>query len=115
MFPPFPWSYSKLAKGCKQRWGVAPRTGWLDTLFGGHNLSQYSNIIFSNGLLDPWHGGGQLSNVSDSVRAIVLPLGAHHLDMRGGNKMDPPCATQARLQEISLISEWLRKAARGGR
>ena len=66
--------------------------GWLPFLnvevklsglsrYGGRKIEAASNIVFSNGLLDPWHGTGVLQNVSDSVIAIIIPEGAHHLDV----------------------------------
>jgi len=63
---------------------------WVATNFGAGNIKTASNIIFSNGLLDPWHGGGFLENLSDTLVAIVIEEGAHHLDLRSSNPLDPP-------------------------
>lgn len=49
--------------------------------WGGKRIQASSNIVFTNGLLDPWSGGGVLQNVSDSIVAVLIPEGAHHLDV----------------------------------
>lgn len=33
------------------------------------------------GMYDPWSVFGQLEDVSDSVVAVIIPEGAHHLDL----------------------------------
>lgn len=68
-----------------------------------------SNIIFSNGLLDPWHAGGVLEDVNPTVRAITIAEGAHHLDMRGSDPSDPESVIVARRQEVEFIGMWLRQ------
>ena len=48
---------------------MTPQYDWAFTYFGGKNpkkdFMNASNIIFSNGTLDPWHAGGVLDQVSD--------------------------------------------------
>ena len=38
-----------------------------------NRIESHSNIVFSNGLLDPWHGGGVLRDVSETVVALIIP------------------------------------------
>jgi lysosomal Pro-X carboxypeptidase len=33
--------------------------------------------------------------------------GAHHLDLRGSNPLDPQCVIDARLQEVAYLKQWL--------
>ncbi|KAL5708618.1 lysosomal Pro-Xaa carboxypeptidase [Ranunculus cassubicifolius] len=76
MFPPMPFTYEEWIEDCRESFGVTPRLHWTLTEFGGrdmkHVLKKFgSNIIFSNGLRDPWSRGGVLENISDSVVAVV--------------------------------------------
>lgn len=71
-----------------------------------------NEIVFpySNGGLDPWSAGGVTQNISSSLVAIVIPDGAHHLDLRSRNPLDPKSVQQARAMEICLMKEWIEKA-----
>lgn len=71
-----------------------------------------NEIVFpySNGGLDPWSAGGVTQNISSSLVAIVIPDGAHHLDLRSRNPLDPKSVQQARAMEICLLKEWIEKA-----
>ena len=42
------------------------------------------------------HGGGVLKNLSDSLVAVIIPEGAHHIDLMFSNELDPPSVQQAR-------------------
>ncbi|CAL5428765.1 unnamed protein product [Camellia sinensis] len=66
-----------------------------------------SNIIFSNGLLDPWSGGSVLEDVSETIVALVTEKGAHHLDLRAATAEDPDWLVAQRATEIKLIQGWL--------
>ncbi|XP_040260196.1 uncharacterized protein [Aegilops tauschii subsp. strangulata] len=118
MFPPDEFDYALYADDCVKNFGVRPRPRWISTEFGGHNISSVlekfgSNIIFFNGLLDPWSGGGVLKNISESVVAIVAPLGAHHIDLRPATKEDPDWLVSLRESELEIISGWLSDHYRG--
>jgi len=95
----------------------------LDSYFG-RKVMDTSNIVFSNGLLDPWSAAGvfadaaalqpgeyagplaqNISAVNDVV-ALILPLGAHHLDLMFMDDDDPPDAVFARTFELEAIDRW---------
>lgn len=77
---------------------------WLDCII---NFILMLSYYFSNGLLDPWSSGGVLHNVSDTLTAIVLRSGAHHLDLRAQQSNDPVELSRARGMEISIMIKWI--------
>ncbi|XP_012468151.1 uncharacterized protein LOC105786320 [Gossypium raimondii] len=112
IFPENQWNYSRRAAACKAFYGVHPRPNWITTEFGGHDiyrvLKRYgSNMIFFNGLRDPWSGGGVLKNISKTIVAIVAEQGAHHVDLRFATKDDPKWLRDVRQMEINIISDWI--------
>nr|XP_025961859.1 lysosomal Pro-X carboxypeptidase isoform X2 [Dromaius novaehollandiae] len=110
MFEPQKWDFDALSEECFRLWGVRPRPSWILSMYGGKNISSHSNIIFSNGGLDPWSAGGVTQNITDSLVAIVIPDGAHHLDLRSRNPCDPKSVQQARALEIHYMKQWIEKA-----
>ena len=81
MFPPKQASYEFLFEHCLERFGVTPRPYQLVEKWNFGNLTDHSNILFTNGLQDIWSGGGILHNVSDTVLALTFPNGAHHSEL----------------------------------
>ena len=67
-----------------------------------------SNIVFSNGLLDPWAAGGVLHNISASVIALLLPSGAHHSDLMFSNAADGADVVAARSVHRAHMRQWIR-------
>ncbi|OVA16072.1 Peptidase S28 [Macleaya cordata] len=112
MFPAYDFNYSSYQEECFKDYDVKPRPRWINTQFGGHDLktalkTSGSNIIFSNGLLDPWSGGSVLQNVSETIVAVVTKQGAHHIDLRAATNDDPDWLLEQRTLEIKLIKEWI--------
>jgi len=103
---------------CAEYYGVAPRMGWLAEVFSGQYgatgaASMLTNVIWSNGKRDPWHGGGFLEQ-SDAVQGgavIVMETTAHHQDLRAPCAGDPPEMMAARAKEEAIIRSWIAQAA----
>ncbi|KAL5107863.1 hypothetical protein TcWFU_006334 [Taenia crassiceps] len=110
LFPSLPKSLTDVNVYCFKKYGVRLSEKQLLTAFGPvSNWKTASNIVFSNGNLDPWMKGGILDDVSKSVIALQIKGGAHHLDLRGSNSADPPSVKVARQEEIEAISGWLEE------
>ncbi|KAK4255178.1 hypothetical protein QN277_008207 [Acacia crassicarpa] len=114
MFPSEPFDLSNFSKRCNQQYGVWPRPHWITTYYGGHDIKLIlqrfgSNIIFSNGLRDPYSSGGVLYNLSDSIVAISTVNGSHCLDMERAKESDPEWLIQQRSQEIDIIKSWIEQ------
>ena len=80
--------------------------------FGGRSIGAASNIVFSNGDLDPWHPGGVLEapSESSSIIALLIPQAAHHLDLFWPNANDTAAVIHARLEEKRNIQTWIDEA-----
>ncbi|XP_050520084.1 lysosomal Pro-X carboxypeptidase [Daktulosphaira vitifoliae] len=107
IFENSPWNISEYTQQCFNKYGVRPALNTIEKIYGGKNLNGVSNIIFSNGLLDPWSSGGVLQNISKTVRAIVIPESAHHLDLRSSNNKDPVSVIKSRRYYKNTIKKWI--------
>ncbi|KAG7540829.1 hypothetical protein ISN45_Aa07g009860 [Arabidopsis thaliana x Arabidopsis arenosa] len=112
MFQPFEYDEKVDQEDCLKEYGVKPRPHWITTEFGGHRIEMVLkrfgiNIIFSNGMQDPWSREGVLKNISSSIIALVTKKGAHHTDLRAATKDDPEWLKEQRRQEVAEIEKWI--------
>jgi pimeloyl-ACP methyl ester carboxylesterase len=113
-----------------------PWATWMDTVYGGTRIRAHSNVVFSNGLLDPWSSAGvyapgtmdpsfsafianlrstsanpapglYLQNISRGMIALVMEEGGHHTDLMYSSVLDPPSVTEARRIEREMIESWI--------
>ncbi|KAI6670094.1 hypothetical protein NL676_004979 [Syzygium grande] len=112
MFQPQPSDLNELVNNCKRKFGVAPRPHWATTYYGGHDIELVlhrfaSNIIFSNGLQDPWSKSGILKNISATVVAVYTTKGSHCLDIIRATEKDPIWLVKQRKTEVEIIRKWI--------
>ncbi|KAL1544093.1 lysosomal Pro-Xaa carboxypeptidase [Salvia divinorum] len=112
MFEADPYDLAEYIKGCKQLYGLSPRPHWITTYYGGHDIKLVlkrfgSNIIFSNGLRDPYSTGGVLEDLSESILAVTTRNGSHCLDILVAKDSDPEWLVMQRKTEVKIIEGWL--------
>ncbi|XP_055908986.1 lysosomal Pro-X carboxypeptidase [Eupeodes corollae] len=107
MFRKKDWDFKAYSDKCFKKFKIRPREDEILIRFGGRHIESYGKIIFSNGLLDPWSGGGVLKTTNDDITIIIIPEGAHHLDLRGAMPEDPISVIEARKREIRIIKSWI--------
>ncbi|XP_043702725.1 lysosomal Pro-X carboxypeptidase-like [Telopea speciosissima] len=114
MFQPEPFNLISFIEDCKKKYGVSPRPHWITTQFGGHDIIRVlkrfgSNIIFLNGLRDPYSSGGVFESISPSLVAVHTKNGSHCLDILNSSPDDPEWLVEQRNTEIRIIARWLVK------
>ena len=88
---------------------------WLDIYYGGLHIKSHSNIVFSNGLLDPWSAAGVhvteagVHHITDSIVAVIMEFGGHHTDLMYSHAEDPTDIREARTVERQQIEKWIRE------
>lgn len=117
MFIPKAWNFTEYSDECFKKFKVRPRSAGQEAItnYGGSRIGQASNIIFSNGLLDPWSGGGIFNPpiTAREVYSFIIPEGAHHIDLRAANKDDPDSVTELRRQYVQIFKKWIKSARLG--
>jgi len=107
----------------------------IDTQYGGTRMvKSASNIVFSNGNLDPWSPAGvlesylksptstdndlqkrglkvkSLNGAAASLLSILIDMGGHHLDLFWETDSDPASVRAARQLEDEQIGHWIEQA-----
>ncbi|KAF1889583.1 hypothetical protein Lal_00024910 [Lupinus albus] len=114
LFQPVPFNMKEFVNDCQKQYGVFPQPHWVTTYYGGPdlklNLKRFaSNIIFSNGLKDPYSSGGVLKSISDSIIAVITKNGSHCLDLGSEDPRDPHWLITQRNTEMKIIKGWIDK------
>ena len=104
-----------------------PWSNWLDFQYASYRvLESSSNILFSNGLLDPWSAAGVVLNTTtttyriqpgltwqkhkNGLASLLLEYGGHHVDlMFSDDQYDPPSFRAAREIERFYVSSWIQE------
>lgn len=104
------YDHARMDEHCDKYFGKTPRYGVLNDELGAANIPASSNIVFANGLLDPWHSGGVLQNISESLVALIIPEGAHHLDLFFSTPEDPASVRRVRQSQLHYMKVWIAEA-----
>ena len=107
------WYKQGFTNECEKQFNMTPKYEWALDYFGGRqpekDFAAATNLIFANGDLDPWHGGGVIKNITDNTMALFIKDSAHHLDLRLPNIDDPATVTQAREIEMAHVKKWIEE------
>ncbi|KAJ8421337.1 hypothetical protein Cgig2_013303 [Carnegiea gigantea] len=101
--------HSEQIENCRKAYGPLARAGSLPTYYGRQDIiKSASNIIFSNGLMDPYSSLGILDDLSDTIRAINTEQGSHCLDTNSVQEDDPKWLVRQRKKEIEILKKWIK-------
>lgn len=81
---------------------------FTNSFYGGFNLT-LSNVLFPNGLIDPWHALGVLHPINPTAQPLIIPQTAHCADMYPDSDIDPQSLKEARLKIKNTIAKFLHE------
>ena len=108
------WDQNAWNSHCISRWGIAPDIYYGQVVFGASKdpafaLRGVTNIVFSNGKLDPWHVGSVTETIHKDIVGFLMPGSAHFLDLMYPNDSDPQGVKDGRDVEKGTIIKWLQE------
>jgi len=104
---------AQFAKFCESIYGAAYRPQFNGIYYGATVADVgklASNIVFTNGRLDPWGCGGYTGNndTAKGVSSLWLAGSAHHLELRAPHQNDPGDVAAARVWQLERLQEWIK-------
>lgn len=80
---------------------------FTNNFYGGFNLT-LTNVIFPNGLVDPWHALGVLYIINPTATPLIIQDTAHCADMYPDSPNDSPLLKLAREAIKIQIGKFLK-------
>lgn len=113
MFYSDPWNATASIASCMSEYNVSQDLYWPEVGHGGWSIVRdATNIVFSNGELDPWRAGG--ISPSDSAKfglgitALVVRGGGHHMDLMFSEPEDVLTnVAEVRAAEMAQVAKWI--------
>jgi lysosomal Pro-X carboxypeptidase len=100
-----------LNKHCYERYGVHPQPWALVDEWKFNDLAGQgaTHILLTNGLNDIWSVGGYLEDLSPTIKAVVMPDGAHHseLTFASEDNKDTEDVKNGKQQIEAILGGWL--------
>ncbi|KAL2899195.1 Lysosomal Pro-X carboxypeptidase, partial [Bienertia sinuspersici] len=119
MLPSQPFHMAEFKRSCQERFGITPHPHLLASFFENHTMLDYlvqfgGNIIFSNGLKDPFCSGAILKSLSTTITAITTKgeqhnLGSYCWDMHEVKNDDPKWLKENREKELKIFGQWINE------
>lgn len=84
-----------------------------NSVYGGLSLTNLSNVVFVNGLVDPWRELSVLKAdpSNPTVILIVIPETSHCADLGSDDVADSQNLKNARMQVVKAIEQFLQTSA----
>ena len=111
MFLERPFDLDWLTGHCQARFGVTPEPTRMVDNWHFDDLVAHggSYILFTNGLKDAWSPLSFTEDLSDTIKAINMPSGAHHSDLNEccHGRPEEDDIIEGRKEVARILGEWI--------